>query len=187
MIIDQDRTDMNPRRNFRQDVLNFLEKHLSNPDKPTILFILEEWNEPHEGQSTSKKICEKFGLVDFWETLNPEHPNFSAYQRGTKRIDYALTTIQATNYIQNIRYEQYQLRMTGDHRGVIFGIDTNILFVTDSEAYPGLQKRGIISKDRKAVTRYLYSFHAYMKATNLFETHQDQYWVSTQKHHGKYR
>ena len=107
MLLGKDRTDTNPRRNFRKDLLNFLETHLSNPDKPTILFILGDWNEPHDGQSTSKKICEKFGLTDIWEKLHPEHSNFSTYQRGTKRIDYALTTIQATHHIQNIRYEQY--------------------------------------------------------------------------------
>ena len=57
MLLDQDRTDTNPRRNFRKDLLNFLEKHLSNPENPTIPIILGDWNESHEGQSTLKKIC----------------------------------------------------------------------------------------------------------------------------------
>ena len=140
MQLGQDRTDTNPGRNFRTNLLKFLENHLSNPDKPTIPFILGDWNKPHEGQSTSKKICEKFGLVDIWKTLQPDHSNFSTYQQGTTRIDYALTTVQATCHIQNIRYEQYQLRMTGDHRDPIFDINTNFLFGPDSEAYPSMQK-----------------------------------------------
>ena len=107
--------------------------------------------------------------MDIWETLQPDQPNFSTYYRGTKRIDYALTKIQATHYIQNIRYEQYQLQMTGDHQGLIFDIDPKFLFGPDSEAYPSMQKRGIISKDRKAVTKYLYAFQDHMKAHNVFE------------------
>ena len=59
MLLGQDRTDTNPKRNFRKDLLNFLEKHLSNLDKPTIPCILGDWNEPHEGQSTSKKYVKK--------------------------------------------------------------------------------------------------------------------------------
>ena len=59
MLLGQDRTDTNPRRNFRKDLLNFLETHLSNPDRPTIPFTLGDWNKPHERQSTSKQICEK--------------------------------------------------------------------------------------------------------------------------------
>ena len=169
MLLDKDRIDTNPRKKFRKDHLNFIDKHLSNSDKPTILIILGNRNKSYEGQSTSKKICDKFGLVDAWETLNQDHPPFSTYQRGTKRIDYALTTIQATHHIRNIRYKQYKLRMTGDHRGLIFDIGANFLFVTDSKAYRSIQKRGIISKDRKAVTKYLYAFHVHMKAHNMFE------------------
>ena len=94
--------------------------------------------------------------TDIWETQHLNPPEFSTYQRGTKRIDYALTTIQATHYIKNIRYKQNQLRLAGDHtRGLIFDIDTAYLFGPDTKAYPSLQKRGIINKDRKAVTAYL--------------------------------
>ena len=58
MLLDQDRTDTNPKRNFRKDLLIFLEKRLSNPEKPTIPIILGDWNKHYEGQSTLKKICE---------------------------------------------------------------------------------------------------------------------------------
>uniref|UniRef100_A0A6V0CR07 Endonuclease/exonuclease/phosphatase domain-containing protein n=1 Tax=Pseudo-nitzschia australis TaxID=44445 RepID=A0A6V0CR07_9STRA len=146
----------------------FLHQHLSqSPDR--IPFLMGDWKEKCKGNGTSKKLCEQFGLVNVWATLNPNHLEFPTYHRGSRRIDYMLATPAAISHIATMLYEPFYYRVPwgGDHRGFYVDIDTSAIFSNDhtSSAY---MKWGILSKDRISVPIYLQAFRNHIIENNIY-------------------
>ena len=153
------RQDTDPRKNFKRDILEFLKAQLNKEGKNTIPLLFGDWNEVLNTNTTPQKICDEFNLIDIWEHCYPNHQNFSTYSRGTKRIDFALTTQETAQHVTAMIYESYKYRMKGDHRAFYVDINIEKLFGSNTHSSPTTSTRGIMSKDRKAVTTYLTHFN----------------------------
>ena len=90
-----DREDTNPRRNFLKDIKEFLHQKLT---ADTIPIILGDFNEEYSNGSSSMTLSEEFNLVDIWSHNHPDAPTFTAYQRGHRRLDMALTSLSPSAF-----------------------------------------------------------------------------------------
>ena len=75
-----DRKDTNPTRNFRKDIIALLAK-LKEENEELIPIIVGDWNEECKGGSSSKELCNEFGLVNIFDHLYPTQKKFKTYIR----------------------------------------------------------------------------------------------------------
>ena len=78
-LVDMRRENTNPRANFSMDIQEFIEEKLAVHKGIRIPIIVGNWNETCKGNSTSQKLCDRFGLVDAWASINPNHPDFNTF------------------------------------------------------------------------------------------------------------
>ena len=129
--------------------------------------ILGDWNEECSGMSNSQKLCDVLGLVDIWKYRNPLNQSFKTYLRGSRRIDFALTTPHLASQVTHMVYEPFFYRTSGDHRGFYIDFEISSLFSTVVPTF-GTSSRVFSSKDRKAVATYLTEFKAHLDAHTVF-------------------
>ena len=65
-------------------------------------------------------------------------------------------------------YESYKYRMKGDHRAFYVDINIEKLFGSNTHSSPTTSTRGIMSKDRKAVTTYLTHFNNHITENKVY-------------------
>ena len=169
MLSELDRQDMDPRRNFLKDLKAFLHEMLDDETRTVMPIILGDWNEECKGTSNSQKLCDEFGLVDVWDRLYPDEPQFKTYIRGSRRIDFALALPATADCVTNIVYEPFHYRLSGDHRGFYLDIDEKRLFGNDMPDTFDLMGRGFTTKDRTAVKTYLEAFYSHLTENNVFK------------------
>jgi exonuclease III len=115
MLSEIDKTDTNPRRNFRRDLIAFIKSKVNKANTNVIQIIMGDWNEECKASSNSQMICNELGLVDAFDRIYPDHQEFKTYNRGSRRIDFVLTPANIADKITNFVYEPFMYRLTGDH------------------------------------------------------------------------
>ena len=169
MLSEMNRIDKDPRRNFYRDLKKFMESFLINEVSTVIPILLGDWNEECKGTSTSKKLCEEFGLVNIFERLHPNQKRFKTMRRGSRPIDFALAPPEIADRVTNFVYEPFLYRLKGDHRAFYFDIGENVLFGDSKESPYDPAGRSFSSKDPKAVTTYLKEVHEHLTDNNVFK------------------
>jgi hypothetical protein len=167
MLSEMDKTDTNPRRNFRQDLVTFIKSKINKANTNVIPIIMGDWK--CKGSSNSQLICNKLGPVDAFDRIYPDQQEFKTYNQGSVRIDLVLTPASIADKITNIVYEPFMYRLKGDHRGAHFDISEKILFGNEQEKAYNPDGRFFSSKDPKAVTRYLQAVTSHLKHQNIFD------------------
>jgi hypothetical protein len=168
LLSEMNRTDKDPRRNFYRDLKKFMESFLTNEESSVIPFIIGDWNEECKGSSSSKKLCDEFGLVNIFDRLYPEHKKFKTMMRGSRPIDFALAPPEIADRVSNFVYEPFMYRLKGDHRAFYFDIGEKILFGNTKESPYDPAGRSFSSKDPKAVVTYLKEAHEHLTSNNVF-------------------
>jgi gas vesicle protein len=130
---------------------------------------MSDWNKECNGYSNSQLIYNELGLVDAFDRIYPDHQEFKTYNRGSRRIDFVLTTANIADKITNFVYEPFMYRLNGDHQGAHFDISEKILFGNEQGKSYDPDGRLISSKYPKAVTRYLQTVTNHLKHQNVFE------------------
>ena len=100
------RKDIDPRRNFKRDLTQFIKSHLKR-NKHMVPMIIGDWNEECKGTSTSMFMCDEFGLVNVFERMYPNHPPFKTYRRGSSTIDFVLAPPDIADKVTNFVYEPF--------------------------------------------------------------------------------
>ena len=137
-----------------------------------IPIIIGDWNEECKDGSTSYDLCREFGLVNIFERLYLNHPQFKTYQRGSRVIDFALAPPQIADKISNFVYEPFIYRLKGDHRAFYFDIDEKILFGDIKPPPFDPTGRGFISRDVKNAKIYLEKVHEILLDHDVFNRMQ---------------
>ena len=168
LLSTQNRTDRNIRSNFYKDLRKFIKIKTTRLNVECSPIIMGDWNEECKNTSNSRKLCDEFGLVDLWHY---KHPNteFRTYARGSRRIDFVLTTPAIAEHTTTMIYEPFQYRLSGDHRGFYIDIPEHLLLGNNCPPVYDPTPRGIKTKDKKAVTRYLRACHKHLHKNNVFE------------------
>ena len=172
LLSTQNRTDRNIRSNFYKDLRKFLTIQTNRPNVECSPIIMGDWNEECKNTSNSRKICDEFGLVDLWHYKHPT-TEFRTYARGSRRIDFVITTPAIAAHTTSMIYEPFQYRLSGDHRGFYIDIPEHLLLGNNCPPVYDPSPRGIKTKDKKAVTRYLRACHKHLRANNVFKRLHD--------------
>jgi hypothetical protein len=168
LLSEMNRTDKDPRRNFYRDLKKFMESFLIDEESNVIPFIIGDWNEECKGSSTSKKLCNEFGLVNIFDRIYPNQKKFKTMMRGSRPIDFALAPPEIADRVSNFVYEPFMYRLKGDHRAFYFDIGEKFLFGNAKESPYDPAGRSFSSKDPKAVTTYLKEAHEHLTSNNVF-------------------
>ena len=69
--------------------------------------LIGDWNEECIGKSNSKKLCNKFGLLNIFYRKYPSHEQFKAYQDGSAFIDYDGIYQDLIDKVEQVTYEPF--------------------------------------------------------------------------------
>ena len=111
LLSEQNRPSLDPRKNVKKDITTFF-RSMRRRNPSLIPIIIGDWNEECTDGSTPYDLCQEFGLVNIFERLYPNHPQFKTYQRGSRVIDFALAPPQIADKISNFVYEPFLYRLT---------------------------------------------------------------------------
>jgi hypothetical protein len=89
------------------------------------MFDANENMEDNEGGL--QKICNETMLIDSFTVHTGENCDIPTYSRGSKRIDYILTTQNLLPYVTQVGYLPFFEGNDGDHRGMFIDISNAIL------------------------------------------------------------
>ena len=167
LLSEQNRSNLDPRTNFRKDLIEFIQKFRDN-NSTIIPIIVGDWNKEFTDDSTADVLCSEFGLVNIFDILHPEHPTFKTYKRGSKTIDYAIAPPDIAERVTNFVYEPFLYRFKGDHRAFYFNISEQILFGNVKPSSSDHLGRGFSSKDVKSTKIYLEKIHEVLNNNNIF-------------------
>ena len=145
-----------PRKAFRRDLSEALRSYTS---EQTLILIVGDFNEQlgldPDGMT---KIASDFGLIDLMAQRHSSPPP-ATYARGSKRLDYALASPLIGDSLISAGYEEFNARMSSDHRGYFFDFNTTLLFGSATQSLVTQQKRGLSTSNVHQVTEYIREKH----------------------------
>lgn len=125
----------------------------------------EEINAPSSGMEQLASTC---GLADvFAVRLGSSHIP-ATYQRGTKRLDYALATPSLRSHIRAAGYDPFGYRIPSDHRGMYIDFDTEAVFRHTITPLTSAVRRGFSSKSPGVVNQYVTAKMQYLNDHRFF-------------------
>ena len=171
LLSERNRADRDQRSNFKKDISTFI-RSMKERNPSLVPIIIGDWNEECTKGSASDELCKEFGLVNIFDRLYPNHPQFKTYQRGSKVIDFALALLDIADRITNFVYEPFLYRIKGDHRAFYFDINENILFGNFKQPPFDPASRGFNSRDVKNAKVYLEKVHEILLEHDIFNRMQ---------------
>ena len=114
----------NPRSQFDQDLLEFVQQILSEGHR---IIIIGDFNENRENSSLMQQLYQ-LGLRDTIFDRHNNLPKFRSCKRGTNIIDYCLCSTSLLQHITLSHYEPFGLNIDSDHRGMIIDFKKSTLF-----------------------------------------------------------
>ena len=156
---------INPREAFIRELQTFIDQQQENGDQ---IILVGDFNEEitdiDSGMSNIATTC---NLVDMFGARlgSPNIP--STWQRGKKRIDYALVSPQIAPMIKSAGYEPYSYRITSDHRGFFIDLDTKATFGNKPSPIAPLAKRDFESHHPGIIPKYITSMTQELQAHNF--------------------
>ena len=106
LLSEENHLNLDPRNNFRKDLSSFIQSFCDINQSISPL-IVRDWNKFFGESSAAKQLCTQFNLVNIFDRLYPNHPEFKTFQRGSKTIDYALAPPDIADRVLNFVYEPF--------------------------------------------------------------------------------
>ena len=100
LLSEENRPNLDPRNYFRKDLSCFIHS-FRDKNQSISPIIIVYWNESFGGLSAAKQLCTDFNLVNIFDRLYPNHPEFKTFQRASKTIDYALASPDIADRVLN--------------------------------------------------------------------------------------
>jgi hypothetical protein len=165
LLIQQNKSDPNPIKHFRQD-LDRLLTACHNKQEQLVLF--GDFNEVY-GSDTSgiSKLARKFELVDI---MHQSHAGTdpATYARGKTRIDYILASLPVYHSVNACGYQPFNETFLSDHRGYFVDFDYQKLFGNELQRLEAQPFRDVRGKDKTSVTQYVETKDAYLVEHNFY-------------------
>lgn len=169
--LSDDHTRPNPRQAFIRDLQSFiLQIQAANEDVILVGDFNEAINEPDSGIGTLATTC---GLADIFAVRLGSSEIPATYQRGSRRLDYALATPSLLSCILSAGYEPFGYRIPSDHRGSYIDFSTDALFKQTVSQLAPANSRGFSSKTPGVVNQYVTSKMQYLTDHRFFPRLQD--------------
>ena len=156
-----------PREAFVRDLINFI-RQVQHDGEDIILIgdFNEEINEPLSGTDQIAMTC---GLVDLFGIRLGSNNIPSTYQRGTRRLDYALISPSLLQHVRAAGHDPFGYRFPTDHRGLYIDLASDTLFSQDIIPLAPATKRDFTSTSPGTVVKYVTAKMAYLDGHNFFD------------------
>ena len=156
---------LNPREAFIRDLHQFIRQQQQNGNQ---ILLLGDFNEEMgSGNSGIANLSIECGLIDIFGIRLGTATNPSTWQRGNKRLDYALASPGILPLIKAAGYEPYSYRITSDHRGFFIDLDTKALFGNKPSKIAPITHRDFESHTPGTIPRYITSIIKELEAHNF--------------------
>ena len=158
---------LTPRESFIGDLQAFIQQSQANGDNIILLGDFnEEINTPSSGMERLASTC---GLADLF-SIRLGSPSIPAtYQRGSKRLDYALLSPTLLAHVSAAGYDPFGYRIPSDHRGFFIDFFTDTLFSHEITPLDPPEKRDFSSKTPGVIARYVTAKTKYLQDHRFFE------------------
>ena len=154
-----------PREAFVDDLQSFIHQSQINGDD---IILVGDFNEDitNEGSGIAR-LAATCGLADLFNIRlgSPILP--ATYQRGTRRIDYALITPTLITAVQAAGYDPFGYRIPSDHRGLYIDLKSNALFQDGPCPLAPKEQREFNSKAPGTVEKYVNAKIRYLSDHNF--------------------
>ena len=148
----------------------FLQIFEKETEQTVLPLLIGDWNEECMGRLNSKKLCDKFGLVNIFHGKHPNHKNNKMYQEGSTFIDYRLIHRDLLEKIEIVTYEPFGYRKgKGDHRGWYFDVRERRMFGNQIGKVYQLEGRSLYNKDSKQLPVYLQAVDKHLRENRVYQ------------------
>jgi ribonuclease HI len=130
-----------PRKIFIEDMIDIIKKYNNDVNNHTILMLdaNENINDTEGGLS---QLLKETHLIDVFSHISNDECNIPTYVRGSKKIDYILTTISLVPFIKNIGCLPFYMYNNSDHRGLFLDISEKLINAKVELKRPSLRHIG---------------------------------------------
>jgi hypothetical protein len=165
-FIQEHRTNLDPRHNFRKDLVKFIQQHQSKGHR---IVLSGDFNQHiNDNNSFLQEVSLQCKLIDIWKQKFPHLTEPNTYIRGTRRIDYVLISEELSHAVAAVGYETFHFTIPTDHRGIYIDFYTTKRFGTDHNPLPAAHLRKLQSKYIEGRKTYIAAAHTHGEAHNLF-------------------
>ena len=156
-------TDIDPIKLFHHDLSDQINEW-TNEGHEVILAI--DANSSLPQSRLLRTLMDKTGLTDIHEDRHGNSWNIETHGRGSRRIDFILTTPTIAEYVSAAGIEAFH--EISDHRGLFIDIDLEA-FLGKTHPLDTPANRSFHSTDRKAVLTIRHTMRKYAEDHNMFE------------------
>ena len=159
-------TTTNPRETLWKDLTTYI----SNA-QPTYNIILTFDANSNTNKKTSdvQRLCTKCNLIDTMAECNPRGAASGTFQRGNKRIDIILASIELIPYITKINPCNNMIMSCADHKGIMLDLEYKSVFANTLSSPRHPASRTLLHKRRQTVNKYIEYLESYMKSHKIME------------------
>ena len=168
------------RQSFIHDLQQFIQ-HLQYQDEEIVL--LGDFNEEMATVSSGiDNLASACGLVDLFGVRlgSPHIP--ATYQRGTRRLDYALLSPSLLNHVKAAGYDPFSYRIPSDHRGFYLDVDTEAVFNQEIHPLASAKRRDFYATTPAIVRQYVSAKIKYLNEHQFFARLQNLMTTSEANH-----
>ena len=156
----------NPRSAFRRDLLLALQGHLRAGSD---ILLVGDFNESFGSDADGMSfIAGELQLVNLGPLRHSSHAP-ATYSRGTKCLDYALGSPRLQAALVAMGYEEFNARLSSDHRGYFLDFDTDTLFGSPTPDLATPHRRMLKANNVRQVTAYIDRMYELLSAHNAFQ------------------
>ena len=127
MLREKSYENPNPRKHFITDLLEVVNKIEQDP-KHYIIILIDANESIGDDECSMNRLFSESTLVDAFTKISNEDCNTPSYARGSKRIDFILTSYKLLLFITQAGYLPFfKYNMESDHRGCCIDLNNKLL------------------------------------------------------------
>jgi hypothetical protein len=157
----------NPRKQFVDDFIHQFQPVCDDIDN-YFLLSLDANSTVGNDKDGVDRLIEECNLVDVYTTIHQDYTQFPTQQRGSKKIDYMLSSRNLIPYITKCGYVCFNEAFDSDHRALFCDISHNIL---SDNFTPNSSRKRIIGSNstNREGHRYIKHLHRNLVKNQIFE------------------
>jgi hypothetical protein len=126
MLTEEGFSHPDPRKIFIDDMIQIINEQDKDNRNYTIL-MLDANENINDSEGGLSKLIQSTKLVDTFSHFGHEECKIPTYARGTKKIDYILTSASLIKYISNLGCLPFYMYNNSDHRGMFIEISESLI------------------------------------------------------------
>ena len=121
MLREEGIEDPDPRKIFKEDMINLVQEFDMNPNNYTIL-MMDANKSISDKEGSLQKLLNSSSLVDTFANISDNECKIPTYYRGSRKIDYIFTSLNLLPYVKRVGILPFYQYNQSDHRGMFIDI-----------------------------------------------------------------